>query len=112
LIAKIYRLENQIFLPRLNSFKPIFKISPNTVKKCLGTFPKSFSQAVTSQICPCRSARPPSLRRPHQTFGKLPLGKFQICEVATWEIVTWEVDVGKMFFETPLGKMPLEKCHW
>ena len=36
------------------------------------------------------------LRRPNQTFRKLPLGKFHIWEVAIWEIVTWEVALGKI----------------
>ena len=36
---------------------------------------------------------------PNLTFGKLPLWKRHILEVATWEIVTWEVALWKM----PLG---------
>ena len=36
------------------------------------------------------------LRRPNQTFRKLPLGKLHIWEVAIWEIVTWEVALGKI----------------
>ena len=29
------------------------------------------------------------LRKPNQTFGKLPFGKLHIWEVATWKMVTW-----------------------
>jgi len=36
------------------------------------------------------------------SFGKLPLGKLHILEVATKEIVIWEV---------VLGKIPLGNCH-
>ena len=74
-------------------------------------FPMNFPQAATPQVCPCRSARPPacsscgarplsrsarppyrslrSLRGHNLTFGKSPLGKLHIWEVATREIVTW-----------------------
>ena len=73
----------------------------------------SISKAATSQICPRRSARPSvcssrgawatysilrRLRGPNLTFGKLPLGKLHIGEVAPWEIVTLEVDFWKNAF--------------
>jgi len=66
----------------------------------LGTFPKSFSKAATSQVCPSRSAHPPQPvlaaalgLLTHSSRGtlplqpamsqKLPLGKLHIWEVAT-----------------------------
>ena len=42
------------------------------------------------------SLRPAGLRMPNLTFGKLPLEKFHIWEVANWDIVTWEGALGKM----------------
>ena len=36
------------------------------------------------------------LRMPNLTFGKFPLEKLHIWEVANWEIVIWEGALGKM----------------
>ena len=94
---------------KIIGFKGSRKIDVRYSPKC------AISKAATSQICPRRSARPSvcssrgawatysilrRLRGPNLTFGKLPLEKLHIGEVATWEIVTLEVVFGKM----PLGK--------
>ena len=105
----------------------------------LGTFPKAFfeaatsqgyypkwklhncaiSQVVTSQACPSRSARPHcSLRRPRRpnlTFGKLSLRKLHIWEVFTWENGFGKVsDTGKIDAKTLyhlLMNVLLTKCY-
>ena len=62
----------------------------------LGTFPKAFSQAATSQGIFPRGNFPIEGKLP---LGKLSFGKMYIWEVAAWEIFTWEVSIGKM----PIG---------
>jgi len=44
--------------------------------------------------------QPAAPKRAYAIFGKLPLGKLHIWEVAPREIFTWKVALGKM----PLGK--------
>jgi len=73
------------------------------IKNVIITFQKAFSQVATSQMlnfCSSRSDRPRCslrrLRRPTITFGKLPLGKMHIWEVATMETVTCKVALRKM----------------
>ena len=96
---------SQRYFPKWHLPKGIFP-SGNflTVQFTKRQLPKSvLTTALGPLASSCRGARPNKPRplplqsaAPNQTFGKLPLEKLNIWEVAPLEIVTWKVALGKI----------------
>ena len=106
----------------------IYILLRSNIIKCVNKVAKCAfrAEAVTSQVCPYRSARslthpsrsalPPPLRhlrRPDLTFGKLQLGKLHNRGIASWNSLSLgKLPLGKFLWENTFGKLPLGKNLW